>query len=184
MKWLPWIMAASWLVARYIVRAGLGTPVDSAHTFGVLSNVLLIVLLVFVALYVKHKSNPGLVTTFFQDFTTCMQAAMKYVIGAVIAIFVYYSFLQPDDIPFVRQTHIDAFTNGISSEESLAQFKSTNPDLKLLTREQLIAKKTAEVNDSLNVKTQIIGALLALTTVSLVYSLLSVFFWRALMKRK
>ena len=68
MKWLPWTMAAMWLVARYSVRQFVGMSVENAHTFGVLSNVLLIVILVFVAIYHVYKTSPARPRSFFDDF--------------------------------------------------------------------------------------------------------------------
>lgn len=183
MKWLPWIMAAMWLAARYIVRQFVGMTVENAHTFGVLSNVLLIVILVFVTIYYTYKLNPGLTSTFFSDFKTCMTQAMKYVIGAVAAMFIYYTLLCPGDLDYIRETRISGFNEMIATEDGFNAFKSQHPELKEATRELLIQKNNENVSKFVTVKMQLSLGLLALTAVSLSYSLLATFFYRMFAKR-
>jgi hypothetical protein len=183
MKWLPWTMAAMWLIARYIVRQFVGMSVENAHTFGVLSNVLLIVILVFVAIYYAYKQDPGLSTTFFTDFKVCMKQAMKYVIGSVIAMALYYAVLCPQDLTYIRDTRVSGFNDMIQSDEGFSAFKAEHPELKEATREILIQKNNENVEKFVTVKMQLSLGLLGLTAVSLCYSLLATFFYRMFAKR-
>lgn len=183
MKWLPWIMAAMWLAARFIVRQFVGMSVENAHTFGVLSNVLLIVILVFVTIYNAYKVNPGLESTFFADFRNCMKQAMKYVIGAVAAMFIYYALLCPGDLDYIRDSRISGFNEMIATEDGYNAFKSQHPELKDATRDMLIQKNNENVGKFVTVQMQLSLGLLALTAVSLSYSLLATFFYRMFAKR-
>ncbi len=183
MKWLPWTMAAMWLAARYIVRQFVGMSVENAHTFGVLSNVLLIVILVFVAVYHAYKQDPGSSTSFFTDFKVCMKQAMKYVIGSVIAMALYYAVLCPQDLAYIRDTRVTGFTDMISTDDGLNAFKAEHPELKDATREILVQKNIENVEKFVTVRMQLSLGLLALTAVSLCYSLLATFFYRMFAKR-
>lgn len=183
MKWLPWTMAAMWLVARYSVRQFVGMSVENAHTFGVLSNVLLIVILVFVAIYHVYKTSPASPRSFFDDFKICMLQAMKYVIGIMAAMFLYYVVLCPGDFDYIRESRIAGFNTMIATEEGFNAFKNEHPELKDATREVLIQKNMENVGKFVTIKMQLPMALLALTAVSLSYSLLATFFYRMFAKR-
>jgi len=173
-------MAAMWLVARVIAGKFMG--IENAKNFGVLSNVLLILILIFLSVYFKYKNYTGERPTFLSDLKDSMKAALKYVLAAVAAIAFYYGVLS-NDVQTIREARINSFTTEMQSDENLAKIKSEHPELKDQTREQLIATNTANVERYVSVQMQVLGGLLALTFVSFMYSLLAVFFWRSVVKR-
>jgi hypothetical protein len=180
MNRLPWIMAGMWFIARFI--AGKTMEIGGAKNFGVLSNILLILILIFLAIFYRYKKLGQESSSFFEDLKTCMKPALKYVLAVVACIALYYGVLS-DDLQVLRNAHITAFNEGILVEENLVKFRSEHPELKEMSVEQLMQtnKENVERNASLHIN--IIGALLALTFVSLAYSLLAVFFWRMLVKK-
>ncbi len=180
MNRLPWIMAAMWLAARFV--AGKFLTLENARNFGVLSNVLLILILIFLTVYFKYKVPREERPTFISDMKDCMRSALKYVFGVVLSIAVYYSFLT-NDIQTIRQARIEAFNAEIASDENFARIRSEHPELKDQTREQLMETNKANVERYISVQVQILGGVLALTFVSVMYSLLAVFFWRSMVKR-
>jgi hypothetical protein len=180
-KFLPFIMAAMWLVARVIAGKFMG--IENAKNFGVLSNVLLILILIFpFGVFQIQKLHGRKAFTFLSDLKDSMKAALKYVLAAVAAIAFYYGVLS-NDVQTIREARINSFTTEMQSDENLAKLKSEHPELKDQTREQLIATNTANVERYVSVQMQVLGGLLALTFVSFMYSLLAVFFWRSVVKR-
>lgn len=173
-------MAGMWFIARII--AGIWMEIGGAKNFGVLSNILLILILIFLAIFYRYRKLGQQTSFFFEDLKECMKPALKYVLAVVACIAVYYGMMS-DDLEVLRNAHITAFNEGIQSEENLAKFRIEHPELKDLSVEQLMQtnKENVERNASLHIN--IIGALLALTFVSLAYSLLAVFFWRVLVKK-
>ncbi len=180
MKLLPWIMAIMWLGARYTARQFMS--VENAVSFGVLSNILLIVILIFLVVYYKYKTLAGERPSFFEDFKDCMKVAMKYVIGATAAIFIYYGFLT-NDVQTIRDARITNFNESINTDAGLSNLKTENPQLKNSTREQLIQTNKENVERFVSTNVQVLMGLFALVVVSLIYSLLAVFFWRSIVKR-
>lgn len=180
MNRLPWIMAAMWLAARFV--AGKFLTLENARNFGVLSNVLLILILIFLTVYFKYKVPREERPTFLSDMKDSMKSALKYVLGVVLAIAVYYSVLS-NDIQVLRQSRIEAFNEEISSDDNLAKIRSEHPELKDHTREQLVETNKENVERYISVQAQILGGVLALTFVSVMYSLLAVFFWRSMVKK-
>jgi len=64
-KYFPWILAFFWLAAR--VAVGRYMSLESAKNFGVLSNVLLVLILIFITIYNKYKTPIAEKPTFFED---------------------------------------------------------------------------------------------------------------------
>lgn len=173
-------MAGMWFAARII--AGKTMEIGNAKNFGVLSNILLILILIFLSIFYRYRKLGQETSSFFEDLRDCMKPALKYVLGVVVFIAVYYAFVS-NDLQTLQEAHIQAFNEGIAIQENLAKFRSEHPELKDQTVEQLMQanKENVERNSSLHIN--IIGALLALTFVSLAYSLLAVVIWRVFVKR-
>lgn len=169
-----------WLTGRFV--AGKFMAVDKAVSFGALSNVFLILILIFLAVYHKYKRHTGERPTFFQDFKSSMTAAAKYVVTVVLFIGLYYSVFS-SDIESIRKVRIESFDAEINTEEGYNLLITQNPNLQGQTPAQLSATNKENVERFVSVKSQVLGATLALLAVSLAYSLLSVFFWRSFIKR-
>jgi hypothetical protein len=142
---------------------------ESAKSFGVLSNVLLVLILIFITVYSKYKTLPSERPTFIEDVKDCMKTAMKYVVGATLAIGIYYG-VASNDIEVIREERIRIFSEQIATEEGTS-------------REDLLKKNKENVETFVSIKTQLLGGFVTLTFVSFVYSLLAVLIWRTIMKR-
>ncbi len=179
-KYFPWILAFIWLAAR--VAVGRFMPLEAAKNFGVLSNVLLVLMLIFIVIYTKYKTPIAEKPPFFEDAKDCMKVAMKYVIGATIAIGLYYGFLS-NDIEIITQERIKMFEQQIATEEGLQKFYQEVPQEKGTPREDLIEKNRQNIATFVSTKTQVLGGFVALSFVSFLYTLLAVLIWRTVMKR-
>lgn len=173
-------MAGMWLAARLIAAQFM--TIENAKNFGVLSNVLLILILIFLTVFFKYKTLGQKLPTFLEDLKDCMKSAMKYVLGAVAAIALFYGVLS-DDVQKIRETRINTFNTEIQDEANFNKIRTEHPELKDMTREQLIQTNTENVERYVSVHMQIIGSLLALTFVSFAYALLAVLLWRGFMLR-
>lgn len=180
MKFLPWAMAAMWLIARVIASQFLS--IENAKNFGVLSNVLLILILIFLSIYYKYKTVTAERPGFFEDLKDCMKSALKYVMAVIAALALFYGVIS-NDVQVIRQARISAFEQDISTDEGLDKLKREHPEIKDKSREELLLTNKESVERYVSVQAQILGGLVALTFVSLAYSLLAVFFWRTVVKR-
>lgn len=180
MKKLPWIMAAMWLVSRVIASKFMS--IEYAKNFGVLSNVLLILILIFVTVFYKYKAKGQDTPSFLEDLKDCMKTAMKYVIGAVAGIALFYGILS-NDVQSIRESRIQLFNTEVQDDANYEKLKSEHVELKDMTKEQLMQTNKENVERYVSVHMQIIGGLLALTFVSFAYSLLAVLLWRGFMLR-
>lgn len=180
MKNFPWILAAVWLVARVAVGRYMG--IEAAKNFGVLSNVLLVLILIFVTIYGKYRITPKEKPPFFEDIKACMMSAMKYVLGVSLAIGLYYGFMS-NDIDIIREERLTRFEKEISTEEGLQRFYEEVPQEKGTSREELIEKNQKNVNTFVSIKTQVVGGFITLTLVSFIYTLLATVIWRVMMRK-
>lgn len=172
---LPWILALIWLVVRWVVGGRL--DVDSAQNVGVLTNMLFILMLVFVGINMHYRKLQGKVSGFFEDFKACMKPALLYVLPTLVFIGVYYAYIG-DDIQELRIAYIETFEKGIQDEANLNTFLADHPELKGKSKEELMQMNRENVERNVSVKTRLMGGSLALTFIAFGYSLLAVFFWR------
>ncbi len=180
MKYFPWILAFFWLAAR--VAVGRFMDLETAKKFGVLSNVLLVLILIFITIYNKYKAPIAEKPSFLDDVKDCMKVAMKYVVGTTVAIGLYYGCMSKD-VEIIRQERIKMFEQQISTDEGLQKFYSEVPQEKNTSREDLIRKNIENVETFVSTKTQVLGGFVTLTFVSFIYTLLAVLIWRTVMKR-
>lgn len=155
---------------------------ETAKNFGVLSNVLLVLILIFITIYNKYKIPPEVKPSFLEDVKSCMLVAMKYVLGATIAIGLFYGVMSTD-VEVIRSERIKMFEQQIATEEGLQKFYQEVPNEKNTSREDLIKKNIENVETFVSTKTQVVGGFVTLTFVSFVYTLLAVLIWRTVMKR-
>jgi hypothetical protein len=180
MKIIPWIAALLWLALRAI--ASKIFPPEDAFKFGVLANLGFVLILVFMAIYLKYKNHQGERPAFLDDIKSCMTACGKYAIGVVICMGSYYGFISNDkDVIF--QKNLDMFAASIDTDEELAVFYQNQPQLKGLSREQLIATNKERVETIFSIKILMSISLFVLILVSIVYSLIGVLFWRNVVKQ-
>jgi len=187
-KYFPWILAFFWLAAR--VAVGRYMDLESAKNFGVLSNVLLVLILIFITIFNKYKVPHTEKPTFLEDIKDCMKVAIKYVTGATVAIGLYYGLISNDyyglisnDIAVIKEQRMKMFSEQIATEEGLQKFYQEVPQEKSTSREELIEKNKKNVETFVSVKTQLLLGFVSLVIVSLIYSLLAVLIWRTVMKR-
>lgn len=180
MKYFPWILAFFWLAAR--VAVGRYMSLESAKNFGVLSNVLLVLILIFITIYNKYKTPIAEKPTFFEDVKDCMKVAIKYVIGSTVAIGLYYGVIS-NDVDVIRETRLKTFEEQIATQEGLEKFYLEVPQTKGKSREELIETNKKNVETFVSTKTQVGGGFVSLVFVSFVYTLLAVLIWRTVMKR-
>jgi len=179
-KYFPWILAFFWLAAR--VAVGRYMDLESAKNFGVLSNVLLVLILIFITIFNKYKVPHTEKPTFLEDIKDCMKVAIKYVTGATVAIGLYYGLIS-NDIAVIKEQRMKMFSEQIATEEGLQKFYQEVPQEKSTSREELIEKNKKNVETFVSVKTQLLLGFVSLVIVSLIYSLLAVLIWRTVMKR-
>lgn len=180
MKYFPWILAFFWLVAR--VSAGRFMGLESAKSFGVLSNILLVLILIFITIYNKYKTPLATRPTFMEDVKDCMKVAIKYTIAATAAIGLYYGVIS-NDVEVLTNARIEMFEKEIASEEGLNKFHQEFPKTKDKSREELMEMNKENVATFVSVKTQIFGGFISLLIVSLIYTMMAVVIWRTIMAR-
>ena len=177
---LPWMFGLLWLIAK--LAMGSFWEVDQVRTGGVLTNILFVLLIVFVGIQSHYGKQKGIKSSFFDDFKACMKPAMLYVICAVVAMGIYYAWLS-DDIQEFRQAKIDTFNAAIEEESSRAEALAGNAERAAKTNDQLRLEYRAEMERFISLKTLLLLGTPALTFISFAYSLLAVFFWRTFVRK-
>ena len=141
-----------------------------------------ILVIVFVALVFKYKYQKGISPAFMQDFKDAVRPGLLYVISVMAMMAIYYGLLS-NDIQVLRQARVVQYAELIDTDEELAAVKKQNPQLAPYTREQILEQNRQNIDLYMSLQSKLVGSLLALVLTAVVYAVLAVFFWRALVKR-
>ena len=181
MGWFPVISALLWLILRVASREYL--DVHAGMNLGVLTNILIILVLVFVSLLAHHRQmtkNSGAIS-FLEDFKRTLKYCLMFVLASACAMFLYYGLLS-NDIYEIKQASLSAFQSMLQDASAKADFIAQHPDLSGKSDAELTENFTAQLSSNVTVHYRIVGSVFALLLVSLAYSLLGVLIWRNFMR--
>lgn len=181
----PWILALVWLGIRWMSHTSL-FPNDSgtARNIGVMTNLSFIILLMFQTLAVLYRERRnGQSGSFMTDIKRVAFPAMKYVLGAGIAITVYYTTLS-DELLVKRNEDYVALEASLDTPEELQNIIAQNSQLKGYTKEQILTAAKERTDLFTNAKVVSSASFLVLIFVTLFYALFAVFLFRYFLKLK
>jgi hypothetical protein len=176
------VSAILWLVLRLASRKYL--DVHAGMNLGVLSNILIILVLVFVSLLSHHRQRQlqGIeVITFLDDFKRTLRYCLTFVLASAVAMLLYYGALS-NDIIEIKNASVTAFEGMLRDEAGRAVFMGQHEELTGKSDAELIANFKSQLDSNVTVHSRIIGSVFALLLVSLAYSLLGVVIWRNFMR--
>jgi hypothetical protein len=177
---MPVALAIVWLVLRFAV--GRSMAPTEAGTVGALSNIFMVLTIIFVSLVFKYKTPMKERPSFMADFRDAVRPGLLYVICALAAMSIYYGLLS-NEIAVMREQKLAEIVQTVDTEEKVAEYKKLYPAFANKTREEIIQINQDGVRTYISLKSKIIGSSLALVVCSLVYGMLAVFFWRTFVKR-
>jgi hypothetical protein len=181
----PWILALLWLGIRWACHTSLlPNDPDTARSIGVMANLFFIIVLMFQALYIIYKERRnGLTGTFMADIKRVAFPAMKYVLGAGIAITIYYTTLSDELIVKRNQDYI-ALEATLDTPEKVQKVIAENSQLKGYTKDQIMTAAKERTDLFTNAKVVSSASFLVLIFVTLFYALFAVFLFRNFLKLK
>lgn len=178
-KYLPWLLCIIWLTSRILVTEYV-YPQDAskAMTFGVISNLSFIILLIFLELYFLFKARRNaLPSSFLSELKVVSKPVVMYVIGVGICLTVFYNFFS-NELERKRELDYILTEQSLNTEQKLDQLRNDNIQLKNLSREQIINAAHQKIDLMTNPKVVSSLSFLALVFVGLLYSLFAVFLFR------
>lgn len=178
-KFFPWISGLVWLLLRWGLYITIGeTSPDQARSIGVMINLFFIILIIFsVLMDVYRERRTGMTTTFITDLKRVLKETMKYSIAVGIMIAVFYHFVS-NELELKREADYKAAALALDTDEEVAAVKKENPQLKDLSREEILDAVYARTDLFTNKKIISSASFLVTVFVSLLYSLFSVLLFR------
>ena len=179
-KWLPLLSATLWLILRLASREYL--DVYAAMNLGVLSNILIILVIVFVSLLSHHRQiNRVGVTSFLEDFKRTLKHCLIFVLAAAVSMLLYYGVFS-NDINEIKSTSLTTFEMMLQDTTAKDDFIGQHQELIGKSDAELLENFKLQLESNVTVHSRVIGSVFALLLVSLAYSLLGVVIWRNYMR--
>ena len=181
----PWILALLWLGIRWICHTTiLPNNPDTARSVGVMANLFFIIVLMFQTLMTLYKERrSGLTGSFMSDIKRVAFPAMKYVLGAGIAITVYYTSIS-NELEVKRNQDYTALEETLNTPEKVQKVIAENTQLKGYTKDQIMTAAKERSDLFTNAKVVSSASFLVLIFVTLFYAIFAVFLFRNFLKLK
>lgn len=181
----PWILALLWLGIRWICHTTiLPNNPDTARSVGVMANLFFIIVLMFQTLMTLYKERrSGLTGSFMSDIKRVAFPAMKYVLGAGIAITVYYTSIS-NELEVKRNQDYAALEETLNTPEKVQKVITENTQLKGYTKDQIMTAAKERSDLFTNAKVVSSASFLVLIFVTLFYAIFAVFLFRNFLKLK
>jgi|GEM_PF-1729542 len=181
--WLPWLLALVWLGFRY--SAGVITQFDfeKGRNAGVLANLLAVLLVIFITLIHRHRTGQSQGSTFFQDVRTTAATGVKYVIGVLLAMGLYYAVFS-DEIQKKRMADHAVNASLLDTPEKLAAVKESNEMLRTLSVEQILKSANDRTDLMLGTGFVLSSSFISLFFTTLLYGVLGTFIFRQFIRAK
>ncbi len=183
--WRIWAYTLSFATLWLILRFAIGHYHDynylESRSWGILLNLIFIVVLFFLVLYKTYSKKPQ-IRSYFDDFKLCLKSGIAYSIAITLAMGVYYT--SSSDMTIKRAADYKYQTESLDTPEKVATIKSTHPEYKNDTKEEIQQKEIAKTNENTSVKRAMLLGISSLIFCSLVYSLIFPFVFRTVMLKE
>lgn len=144
-----------------------------SERIGVILNILFLVIIIFMAVRNLRKD-----LAFFEMLKAGMRPAAVYIILITLAIFIYYSWLDPGHMPGVIESNIDAIEQTIDDEGGYEAFAKNHGPLESADRGEYLEKQREGFQMLFSPFARASQSLLALTMLALIYSLMMIGFYK------
>lgn len=180
-RWIPFVFAFLWFGIRFITAMVTGYDYQAGRTAGVLSNLLFILVLVFVALIVHHKNSKLPPGNFLSDLKIALKAAMKYVLSVVLIMWIFYGFISPE-LELHRNNSFTEIAKSLDTSEEIAAIKAQNPLLADSSPEDLEKSMRERITFFTSLNVLLPASMITLSLAAVVYGLIGVFTWRRFLR--
>jgi hypothetical protein len=176
LRWLPWALAALWFLFRWAIGEYHGYDFEKGQRAGVLANLLIILVLLFIALIIRHRSLPD-GQGFMQDVKGSLGMGVRYLLGVTALMALYYDSVSPE-LEMRRSRDRAANAAAIDTPEELAAIKQENPHLKSYSAEQILKAKNDQTELMTGTGVILSTSFIALFFTTVLYAFLVTFIFR------
>jgi len=176
----PWFFAMVWTLVRFIM--GKTMAIDQARTTGILTNILLLLSVIFLSMWFHYRQRPAPVNGFLDDIKRCVKDASKYIIGVAMGMGLYYGVLT-NDIEQFRNAQMKARLEEVGTDEGLKNYLIQTHSDASMTRAAVENAIIQDVENQITLGKQISFGLPLLLIAAIFYALLTVVFWRQVLMK-
>jgi hypothetical protein len=183
--WRIWAYTLSFATLWLILRFAIGHYHDynylESRSWGILLNLIFIVVLFFLVLYKTYSKEPQ-IRSYFDDFKLCLKSGIAYSVAITVAIGIYYT--SSNDLSIKRTADYNSIIEALDTPEKVAAIKSANKDYENFTKEEIQQKRIESTNFGTSVKNAMLLSLASLVFCALIYSLILPFVFRTVMLKE
>jgi hypothetical protein len=174
-------IATLWLILRFAIGYYHDYDYLESRSWGILLNLIFIVVLFFLVLYKTYSKEPQ-IRGYFDDFKLCLKSGIAYSVAITIAIGIYYTC--SNDMNIKRVADYKYQTESLDTPEKVAIIKASIKKYENMTKEEIHQSLISDTNDNTSVKRAMLLCIACLIFCSLIYSLIVPFVFRTVMLKE
>jgi hypothetical protein len=174
-------VATLWLILRFAIGYYHDYDYLESRSWGILLNLIFIVVLFFLVLYKTYSKEPQ-IRGYFDDFKLCLKSGIAYSVAITMAIGIYYT--SSNDMIIKRSVDYKSLAEMLDTPEKVAAIKSTEKESENKTKEEIQQSYIGKINDNTSVKRAMLLGISCLIFCSLIYSLIVPFVFRTVMLKE
>ncbi|MFM7770996.1 MAG: hypothetical protein ACKO8Q_10620 [Bacteroidota bacterium] len=174
-------LGAIWLCVR--IAAGYINSFNywESQPIGVLSNLLLLLIGIFGAIYFTYNQGPQ-IRRYADDFKLAAKTTLVYTVIVSISMFAYYTFSH--EMEKEKERNKQELSDFLNNEANIERIKLENSALVNKTREEIYQEKIGTINEKTSLRNVLIFGGFAIFLAGIVYSIVVPWIFRTLLLKE
>jgi len=170
-----------WFTVRVIAGFVNDFSYWSSQPVGVLSNLLLLLGAIFLAIYFTYNQGPQ-VRTYWDDLKLAAKTALAYTVVISLSMGIYYATF--NELDNEKERSKQELTNFLNDENNLKTIRQENTSFANKTKEEIYQEKLGTINEKTSIRNLLTFGGMAIFLAGLVYSIVVPWIFRTLLLKE
>lgn len=182
-NWLPWMLALCWFGFRWIAGEYTGYDFERGRNAGVMANLLIILVLLFITFIVRHRNSESAGSGLLSEVRAGLATGLKYIVATIALMAMFYTVVSPE--LSARRDHDRAMNASlVDTPEKLEQIKAGNSHLRSLSSEEILRAANERTDLMTSPGVVISSSFIGLLFATLLYAFLGAFIFRQFIRMR
>lgn len=172
-------LAALWIIGKLVMYM-LGKGMDWYNASAMLNNFFLLST-IGIGIYLVKKKSGFEPVSYFEDVKSGITGGIIYTLIVASFSWYYLEHIDSSYLDFRIEERMTLVEEQLDDESKLAEYRSSNPESELKSKEEIVEEIRQTTYGILNAKVQFIFLLMGFMVLSVLYSLLVAFFVRRIL---
>jgi hypothetical protein len=170
-----------WFIVRIIAGSVNNFSYWSSQPVGVLTNLLLLLGAIFLALYLTYNQGPQ-IRTYWDDLKLSAKTALAYTLVISLCMGIYYATF--NELDKEKERSKQELTEFLNNDNNLKSIRQENSNFSNKTKEEIYQEKLGTINEKTSIRNLLTFGGMAIFLAGLVYSIVVPWIFRTLLLKE